>query len=114
MGEAGTAARCMLLAFLAIAGSALAGVPTDSSGTTHVITIEGLRYIPELLTVHRGDHVVWVNKDFFPHTVTAVGRAFDSHSIDAGGSWSYEAGQDGDYAYGCTYHPTMKGLLKVH
>jgi plastocyanin len=29
---------------------------------------------PDTLTVKRGDTAVWVNKDPFPHTVTAVDR----------------------------------------
>jgi plastocyanin len=52
--------------------------------------IQGLLYVPETLTVRRGDVVVWINKDPFPHTVTAAG-VFDSKSIAAGGSWRYQA-----------------------
>jgi plastocyanin len=90
------------------------GAATDSAAaaTTHTVVIDGVKYEPESLTVNRGDTVVWVNKDPFPHTVTAKG-AFDSHSIDAGKSWKYTARKAGDYNYVCTFHPNMKGTLTV-
>ena len=40
------------------------------------------------MTAKRGDTIVWVNKDPFPHTATAKG-VFDSHEIAAGKSWKY-------------------------
>jgi plastocyanin len=74
--------------------------------------IQGLQYVPETLAVKRGDIVVWVNKDAFPHTVTAVG-GFDSRSIGAGKSWRFTARRSGSFAYVCTLHSNMKGMLQV-
>ena len=37
----------------------------------HTVTIEGMRFQPEMLTVERGDTIVWVNKDLVPHTATS-------------------------------------------
>ena len=79
---------------------------------THTVVIEGVKYEPETLTVKRGDMIVWINKDPFPHTVTAKG-SFDSHDIGAGRSWKYTARRAGEFAYICTLHPNMKGTLKV-
>lgn len=79
---------------------------------THTVVIQGVKYEPETLTVQRGDSVVWVNKDPFPHTVTASG-SFDSHSIAAGASWRYVARKTGQYSYTCIFHPNMKGRLQV-
>lgn len=67
---------------------------------------------PDALTVRRGDTAVWVNKDPFPHMVTAADGAFDSKSIDAGKSWKYVAKRPEEYRYTCTLHSTMKGALK--
>jgi len=78
----------------------------------HTVVIEGLKYEPETLTVKRGETVVWVNKDPFPHTVTVKG-AFDSHDIAAGKSWKFTPRKTGEYAYICTLHPNMRGTLKV-
>jgi plastocyanin len=96
---------------LSIADAAV-GASVADEPAIHTVIIEGVKYEPEALTVKRGDTVIWVNKDPFPHTVTAAG-AFNSHSIVVGGSWRYVARKAGDYAYTCTLHPNMKGTLKV-
>jgi plastocyanin len=88
-------------------GAIAAGKPAP-----HTVVMEGVKFMPEVLTVRRGDTIVWVNKDPFPHTVTAKG-AFDSHSIAADKSWKYTPRKTGDYAYICTFHPNMKGTLRV-
>ncbi|HEY8053006.1 MAG TPA: cupredoxin family copper-binding protein [Steroidobacteraceae bacterium] len=80
---------------------------------TYTVTIENMQFTPKTLSVHRRDRVVWVNKDLFPHTATAEAKAFDSHEIAAGASWTYVAGKAGEYAYGCSLHPTMQGKLLV-
>jgi len=77
------------------------------------VTIEGMQFKPAELTVHAGERIVWVNKDLFPHTVTAVGKAFDSGAIASNASWSYAPAKKGDYSYGCSFHPSMKGMIKV-
>ena len=48
---------------------------------THTVTIEGMRFQPEMLTVERGDTIVWVNKDIVPHTATSTSGGFDSKDI---------------------------------
>jgi plastocyanin len=85
-----------------------------ASTQTHTVTIEGLRFNPQTLLVHPGDRVVWINKDLFQHTATAVSKVFDSHSIAPNASWTYVARRRGEYDYTCTFHPTMKGKLTVH
>ena len=90
-----------------------AEAPRPAEGAVHTVVIENMQYNPPELRVRRGERIVWVNKDLFPHTVTATSHAFDSGSIAASSSWTYVAGQAGEYAYGCTFHPTMKGILKV-
>ena len=102
------------LAVVAIAGAALAaasGAFADNA-KKHVVTIENMRYEPATLVVKKGDSITWVNKDIFPHTVTAAGK-FDSKSIAANASWSYRANSAGEFPYICTLHPNMKGTLKV-
>jgi plastocyanin len=79
---------------------------------THTVVIEGVKYEPDSLTIERGERVKWINKDPFPHTVTAPGE-FDSHSIAAGGTWTYVARKAGALSYSCTLHPNMKGSLQV-
>lgn len=94
-------------------GAGLGVAEAGAAPETHVVTIEGMRFNPESLTVNKGDRVVWINKDLFPHTATSGAKAFDSHSIAPEASWSFVARAAGDYAYGCALHPTMKGRLTV-
>jgi plastocyanin len=81
---------------------------------THTVTIEAMRFQPEALTVASGDTIVWVNKDLVPHTATSVVGTFDSKDIQADKSWSYTIRTKGDFAYTCTFHPTMKATLRAN
>jgi len=103
------AALACALAFVFGGGAAIG---TAAAATSHTVVIDGVKYDPEALTINRGDTVVWVNKDPFPHTVTSKGN-FDSHSIAAGKSWKYTARKAGEFTYICTFHPNMKGTLIV-
>ena len=85
----------------------------NAASTTYTVTMENVQFNPGELTVHRGDRIVWLNKDFFPHTVTANDHTFDSGSIDANGSWALDVDKVGDHSYGCNFHPTMKGAIHV-
>ena len=76
------------------------------------MVIDGSRYEPAAITVKKGDTVTFVNKDPFPHTVTAAGK-FDSGSIAPNARWTFRAKDAGEVAYICTLHPNMKGTIKV-
>ena len=106
--------RRIWLALACAAGVALGASPAFAAGAgvTHTVIIQATSYAPQVLTVKRGDTVVWINKDPFPHTVTAP-HGFDSKSIAADGSWKYRAGEVGEFPYTCTFHPHMKGTLRV-
>ena len=69
--------------------------------------------ILEELTVNAGDTVIWVNKDLVAHTATSQAGRFDSGIIVPGKSWKYRVSRTGEFAYTCTYHPTMKATLRV-
>ncbi len=101
----------------AAAGLLLAGAAASTSGATpapaRVVVIENVQFSPQNLVVKAGERVTWVNKDLFPHTATADAKSFDSQAIAPNASWSWVAGKAGTYAYGCTFHPTMKGTVTV-
>jgi plastocyanin len=105
----GTSRLYLGVVFLVLAFSGGAG----ASPATYTVVIEQMRFNPPELTVRRGDHVTWVNKDLFPHTASANSKAFDSRSIAPDASWTYVAGQPGSYAYRCSFHPAMGGILTV-
>ena len=93
-----------------ILGSGLAAAADRPK--THEVVVQGFLYVPDTLRIKRGDIVTWINKDPFPHTVTAAG-AFDSGSIAAGKSWRFTARKAGTFGYVCTLHSNMKGTLQV-
>lgn len=99
----------MRKALLLLGGLALSGAAWSA---THVVTIEGMKFEPAVVTVRPGDTVVWQNKDVVPHTATAAG-SFDSREIAAGKRWSWTARKAGRHAYVCTYHPGMQGTVVV-
>ena len=88
-------------------------LPAGAARKTHTVVVEAMRFVPERLSVQRGDRVVWVNKDLFAHTATATGGAFDSRNIAPNASWTYVANEPGRYAYLCSLHTTMTGTLTV-
>lgn len=88
-------------------------VASDLGPATHTVIIEGVQFSPAALTVRAGDAVTWINRDPFPHTATSDGGRFDSHAIEPGQSWTFTPRKAGVISYGCTYHPTMKGTLRV-
>ena len=89
------------------------GVTAPVRPQTHTVTIESMRFQPEALDLTSGDTIVWVNNDLVPHTATSETGGFDSKEIQPGKSWSYVIERKGDFAYTCTFHPTMKALLHV-
>jgi plastocyanin len=100
-------------AALAVCGVSLDKVAAARKPVTHTVTIDTSRFEPETLSVVAGDTLVWVNKDLVAHTATSKPGVFDSGLIAPGKSWTYRTKRVGDFAYTCTYHPTMNGMLRV-
>jgi plastocyanin len=84
-----------------------------AAGKTHTVTIEGMKFAPERLEVAAGDTVVWTNKDFLAHSVTASGARVESGDLAPNKSWRFVARKKGEMPYICRLHPVMKGLLVV-
>ena len=79
--------RCLAVGALVFSSPITAAdAQRPPQGTVHTVVIENMQYNPPELHVHRGERVVWVNKDLFPHTVTAASHAFNSGSIAANSS----------------------------
>jgi len=104
----------VLAALLSLSGAARAAADAPApKPVTHTVTIEGTSFSPATLTVHPGDTIVWVNKDFFPHTATSKAAGFDSGTIAADKSWKFKPVKKGTFEYACNFHPTMKATLVV-
>jgi plastocyanin len=113
-----TELRAIRVCGIAVAGLLLAGTAASTSDVgsnseARVIVIENVQFSPQNLVVKTGERITWVNKDLFPHTATADAKSFDSRAIAPNASWTWVAGKSGSYAYGCTFHPTMKATVTV-
>jgi plastocyanin len=84
-----------------------------AAADTHTVVIADMKFFPETLAVKRGDTVVWVNRDFFPHNARAKDRTFESPDLGTNKSWRYVATKAGTFSYVCTLHPTMRGTLVI-
>lgn len=103
---AAIAATCVMAAGVAAAQS-------KSKPAVHTVTIEATAFKPDVVDAKVGDTVVWINKDMFPHTATSKAANFDSGTLATGKSWKYKLTKKGEFAYVCTFHPTMKGTIRV-
>jgi len=94
--------------------SANATAAADSpKPVTHKVAVDATSFQPATITVNAGDTIVWTNKDPFPHTVTSQAGGFDSGMMRTDQSWRYRPTKKGEFAYLCTYHPTMTATLRV-
>jgi plastocyanin len=84
-----------------------------AAGKTHMVRIEGMKFVPERLEVAAGDTVVWTNKDFLPHSVTAAKAGVESGDLAPDKSWRFVARKKGEMQYICRLHPVMNGVLVV-
>jgi plastocyanin len=94
-------------------GAAFAPAAGASSANEVPVTIVSRAYQPAELTVEDGQTVVWTNRGFGPHTVTALGGEFDSGRLNLGESFKVTFTTPGTFAYKCTVHPSMKGSVTV-
>ena len=78
------------------------------------IDIAGSQFSPATAKVKVGQKITWTNSDPIAHTVTAIaGAAFDSGTLEGGGTFSYVAKKAGTISYVCDFHPGMTGSITV-
>lgn len=85
---------------------------SQESKTKHIVEIKKMKFVPSELTVHKGDTVVWINRDIFPHDVTELkNKAWSSSTLQHQKSWYKVIIKSEDYY--CSLHIVMKGQLIV-
>lgn len=65
----------LLVLVIVCFGSAALAAP---SAQVHDVVIRGMKYQPDVVTVHIGETVQWTNNDIVPHNVVAVDKSFGS------------------------------------
>ncbi len=92
---------------------AVAPLEVLAAPVIHTVTIESMQFTPQVLEVQRGDTIVWINKDAFPHDATSSGKQIKSPVIAPDARWQFVARRKGSFAYICTQHPMMKARIIV-
>jgi plastocyanin len=75
------------------------------------VSMRNTQFYPRALKIRKGDVVEWKNDDLVPHTATSA--SFDSGSMNPGTAWRHTFTKAGQFAYVCTFHPTMTGVVVV-
>ncbi len=87
-------------------------VLSQKSKTKHIIEIKKMKFVPSKLLVYKGDTVVWINRDIFPHDVTELkNKVWSSSTLLHQKSWYKVITKSEDYY--CSLHIVMKGKLIV-
>src|SRR5690348_8960403 len=101
-------AAVALIAVIMLAAAPAAGRAPQS----HTIVIDKMKFGQLPGALHRGDTIVWVNRDLFRHSATAANHSFDV-DLPAGKSVRMVVKGTGAIPFVCKYHPGMRGVLRV-
>jgi plastocyanin len=102
-------ALAALAAVLACLATSLSAAPAQV-----IVSITRFAFGPAELTVRPGTQVTWVNHDQVPHTVTGKDdKLLASPGLDTDDRYSQTFTRTGDFAYYCTVHPFMTGVVHV-
>lgn len=99
------------VAVAAVAVLLLGGVARAQQPT--VVEIVGFSYDPQEVTIAPGTAVRWINRDNVPHTATSDVGAFDSGTLDTGGTFEFTFTEAGRFVYHCEIHAEMRGVVVV-
>ncbi len=98
-----------------IAASPLAG--SAAADATTNVEISKFNFGPREITIAPGTKVRWVNHDEVPHSVASAPgqeKMIASKAMDTDDRYELAFSKEGDYAYYCTVHPFMTGVVHVH
>jgi len=85
---------------------------TPEKPQVYTVEIKDMKFVPDDITVKRGDTIIWINRDMMAHDVTEEGEKLWSSSVIAPeSSWKTEI--TGAANYFCSIHVVMKGKIRV-
>jgi plastocyanin len=100
------------LALFAFVMITMATTPT-ASAAGHDVGISNFAFSPNSITIAPGDTVTWTNSDGTTHTVTGNNGTWGSGNLADGGTYTHQFNDTGDYAYHCSIHSSMTGVVHV-
>jgi plastocyanin len=90
------------------------GVDTTAAGGKVISAgIQDFLFRPGRLEIPAGTTIVWINNGQVVHTVSAQDGSFESGPIEPGARRSITFSHPGTYAFHCTPHPFMRGVIVV-
>lgn len=100
-------AACVGALLLCASGTAAAAAPH-----TYTVVIDKMKFGPVPAELHKGDAIIWVNRDMLRHTATAADHSFDV-DLPAGAKGKTVLTKSGTIPFVCRFHPGMRGVLHV-
>jgi plastocyanin len=98
--------------FAAAGALLLFASPAAAAPRTYTVTIDKMKFGALPTGLHKGDTIIWVNRDFIRHTATASDHSFDV-DLPAGAKGKTVLMKTGAIPFVCRYHPGMRGVLQV-
>jgi plastocyanin len=89
----------------------LSSAPAAAAPRSYTIVIDKMKFGAVPANLHKGDIIVWDNRDMFLHNAMSKGE-FD-FDLPAGKKVAIRLKKAGTFSFTCKYHPGMKGVLKV-
>ncbi len=86
------------------AGAAVGGTSAE---------MRAMAFAPTRIEIAAGTTIVWTNQDQLVHTVIADDGSWNSGDVAPGATWSHRFDTPGTYAFHCTPHPFMTGVVVV-
>ena len=98
-----------------VALGALALPPAVAAPTARIdLAIDKFAFAPKEVSIKPGTTIVWTNHDDAPHTVVSSDKSFVSKGLDTDDRFEHTFEREGDFAYICSVHPFMTGVVHVH
>jgi len=82
-----------------------------SEASSSVVKIDGCAFVPTIDRVQVGAEITFLNSGMTPHDVTGTMGTWGSRLLEPGASWSTRFASPGIYAYSCSLHPGMAGVI---
>ncbi len=77
----------------------------------HVVEVRQMAFVPSSISVRKGERITFINRDIVMHDITEGKKAWQSHPLATGKSWTLTVTRSADYY--CSIHPVMKGKIIV-
>ena len=84
------------------------------SAKTINISIINFTFNPGVISINRGDTIIWTNNDSVPHQIKGDNLSnLGGQVMSNGQTYSYTFNDTGTFAYHCNIHPSMTGSIIV-